>query len=68
VANLKDMIDIAGHDRTSWCPLETARYIIEKKEKLDKNWRSLVEKLFAVSQPYAGTRLGIILYSFVCVD
>lgn len=61
VGFFEDMIDISGRDRTSWCPLETARYLVEKKESLDKNWRALVENLFAVSQQYASKRPGNVI-------
>ena len=32
-------------NRTSWAPQEMARYLIEKKEALDPDWRTLAEKL-----------------------
>jgi hypothetical protein len=31
-------------NRNSWAPLNMARYLIEKKENLDKNWKILAEK------------------------
>jgi hypothetical protein len=32
-------------NRTSWSPMEMARYLIEKKEALDPDWRADTEKL-----------------------
>lgn len=38
-------------NRASWAPMEMARYLIEKKEALDSNWKQLAEKCiqFAVT-------------------
>lgn len=35
----------AEDNRTSWAPLEMARYLIEQKERLDPEWKADVEKL-----------------------
>ncbi len=32
------------NNRNSWAPLNTARYLIERKEALDPNWKQLAEK------------------------
>ncbi len=45
-------------DRDAWAPLATARYLLERREKLDPNWQILVERCvqfvlgnFTVSRP-----------------
>jgi hypothetical protein len=50
-------------NRTSWAPQEMARYLIEKKEALDPDWRALAEKLITftienLSTSYIG---GVVL-------
>jgi ketosteroid isomerase-like protein len=52
-------------NRNSWAPLETARYLIERKEKLDPQWKTDAEKLiqfaldhFASSAPGGVTLMG----------
>ncbi len=39
----------AEDNRTSWAPLEMARYLIEKKEALDPDWKSAAERLIQFS-------------------
>ncbi|MBI4556255.1 MAG: hypothetical protein HY706_01610 [Candidatus Hydrogenedentes bacterium] len=58
--------DYAVEDnRNSWAPLEMARYLIEKKEALDPNWKQNAEKLiqfalqyFSAQQPGGVTTMG----------
>jgi len=52
-------------NRNSWAPLNTARYLIEKKEALDPNWKSLAErciefaiKHFGIEKPGEVTLMG----------
>jgi hypothetical protein len=47
------------NNRNSWAPLETARYLIERKEKLDPDWKADAEKLiqFALKN-FSTTRPG----------
>jgi hypothetical protein len=33
-------------NRTSWAPLEMARYLAERREKLDPHWKALAEQCF----------------------
>lgn len=39
-------------NRTSWAPLEMARYLIEKKESLDPDWKEYAEKLIQFALRY----------------
>ena len=39
----------AEDNRTSWAPLELARYLIEKKEALDLDWKADAERLIQFS-------------------
>lgn len=52
-------------NRNSWAPLEMARYLIEKKEKLDPEWKKMAQqcigfsmKYFAITQPGGVTLMG----------
>jgi hypothetical protein len=52
-------------NRNSWSPLEMARYLIEKKEKLDPEWKSMARqcigfalKFYSISQPGGVTLMG----------
>jgi len=52
-------------NRTSWAPLEMARYLIEKKEKLDPEWKSMAKdcidfamKNFSIKKPGGVTLMG----------
>ncbi len=40
------------NNRTSWAPLEMARYLIEKKEALDPDWKHYAEKLIQFTLRY----------------
>ncbi len=40
------------NNRNSWAPLETARYLIERKEKLDPDWKQNAERLIQFSLKY----------------
>lgn len=50
--------DLDGN-RVSWAPLETARYLIERKEQIDPNWKADAEQLiqFALKH-FSSTRPG----------
>ncbi|MBI5090853.1 MAG: hypothetical protein HZB26_00235 [Candidatus Hydrogenedentes bacterium] len=39
-------------NRTSWAPLEMARYLIERKEKLDPDWKADAEKCIQFALKY----------------
>jgi hypothetical protein len=39
-------------NRTSWAPLELARYLIEKKQALDPDWKADAERLIQFSLKY----------------
>lgn len=59
VGFFEDIVEWEEVDRNSWCPLETARYLIEKKQSVDNNWMKNVEKLIHFSLNYfSGTRPG----------
>ena len=52
-------------NRNSWAPLEMARYLIEKKEKLDPDWKSMARdcidfamKNFSIKMPGGVTLMG----------
>jgi len=52
-------------NRNSWAPLEMARYLIEKKEKLDPEWKSMAQKCidfamdhFSIQMPGGVTLMG----------
>ncbi len=52
-------------NRNSWAPLEMARYLIEKKEKIDPEWKNLAQqcidfamKYFAIQMPGGVTLMG----------
>jgi len=52
-------------NRNSWAPLEMARYLIEKKEKIDPEWKSMAQKCidfamdhFAINMPGGVTLMG----------
>jgi hypothetical protein len=52
-------------NRNSWAPLEMARYLIEKKEKLDPKWKSMAQKCidfamdhFSIPMPGGVTLMG----------
>jgi len=51
--------DLAGN-RNSWAPLNTARYLIERRESLDPNWSSDAKKLidFAIRN-FTTIRFGV---------
>jgi hypothetical protein len=40
------------NNRVSWAPLETARYLIERKEALDPDWKADTEKLIQFALKY----------------
>lgn len=55
----------AEDNRTSWAPLELARYLIEKKEPLDPDWKADAERLiqfalkhFSAAGPGGVTTVG----------
>ena len=52
-------------NRNSWAPLETARYLIERKDRLDPDWKELAEKCiqfalrhFGLERPGGVTLMG----------
>ena len=46
-------------NRNSWAPLEMARYLIERKEKLDPDWKADAEKLIQFAlRHFSGTQPG----------
>lgn len=52
-------------NRNSWAPLEMARYLIERKERLDPGWKAMAKqcldfslKYFAIPQPGGVTLMG----------
>jgi len=52
-------------NRNSWAPLELARYLIEKKEKIDPEWKNMAQrcidfaiKYFAIQMPGGVTLMG----------
>jgi hypothetical protein len=47
VGFFEDMVDFEQIDRNSWAPLETAKYLIERKESLDPQWKSHAMQLIA---------------------
>jgi hypothetical protein len=47
-------------DRTAWAPLNLARYLLEKKEKLDTAWQQHCHDLIEfVNRNFAGVRYGV---------
>jgi hypothetical protein len=51
--------DEAG-DRTAWAPLNLARYLLEKKEKLDTAWRQHTHQLIEfVNRNFTGINHGV---------
>ncbi len=47
------------NNRNSWAPLEMARYLSERKEKLDPEWKSMAEQLIQFSlRNFSNTRPG----------
>lgn len=62
----EDMVDPAETNRNAWCPLETARYLIEKRRMRDPaQWRTRVQRLldaslhlFGLSRPGNVTLIG----------
>ncbi|NOZ57268.1 MAG: hypothetical protein GXO73_10835 [Calditrichaeota bacterium] len=38
--------ETAPGNRTAWAPLNTARYLLEKRDRLDPDWRALAEQCF----------------------
>ncbi|MBI5091081.1 MAG: hypothetical protein HZB26_01395 [Candidatus Hydrogenedentes bacterium] len=40
------------NNRNSWAPLETARYLIERKDELDPEWRTDTQKLIQFALKY----------------
>jgi hypothetical protein len=47
------------NNRNSWAPLEMARYLIERKEKLDPDWKTDAERLIQFALKYfSSTRPG----------
>ncbi len=60
----------AEDNRTSWAPLEMARYLIEKQEALDPDWKADAEKLiqFALNHFSAQGPGGVITMAEQDVD
>lgn len=65
VGFFEDMVDFEQIDRNSWSMLETARYLIERKDTLDPNWRAdslklinMAIELFGRSRPGNVTVMG----------
>ncbi|MBX7258821.1 MAG: hypothetical protein K1Y02_20835 [Candidatus Hydrogenedentes bacterium] len=56
--NFFEDYDLDGN-RNSWAPLETARYLIERKESLDPDWKADVDRLiqFALAH-FSSTKPG----------
>jgi len=52
VGFFEDMIDLEEVNRNSWCPLEVAKYLIEKQEAVDPNWKTHVDQLFQFAFKY----------------
>lgn len=47
-------------DRTAWAPLNLARYLLEKKEKLDPSWQQHAHDLIEfVNKNFTGIRQGV---------
>ena len=44
------------NNRNSWAPLNTARYLIEKKEALDPDWKELAEKCIQFAIKHFGIK------------
>lgn len=55
----EDILDFEENDRSSWAPLELARYLLEQQDNLDANWQQHVETLFDFALTYfAQSRTG----------
>ncbi len=49
-----------ANDRTAWAPLNMARYLLEKKEKLDTAWQKYAYDLIEfVNKNFTGIRQGV---------
>ncbi|NIA29943.1 MAG: hypothetical protein GWP06_08550, partial [Actinobacteria bacterium] len=57
-------------NRNSWAPLNTARYLIEKKEALDPDWKALAEKCIRFAIEHFGIEKpdGVLLMGEQDVD
>jgi len=59
VGFFEDQIDLDEVDRNSWCPLETARYLIERKDRLDPDWMQHAEQLIVFALDlFSASRTG----------
>ncbi|HXR76483.1 MAG TPA: hypothetical protein VN737_10955 [Bryobacteraceae bacterium] len=48
------------HNRTAWAPLNLARYLIEKKEAIDPDWKEHAHGLIEfVNQTFTSVRFGV---------
>ena len=63
--------DMSPEDnRNSWAPLNTARYLVEKKEALDPNWKDLAQKCIRFAIKHFGIEKpgGVLLMGEQDVD
>jgi hypothetical protein len=50
----EDILDLEGTDRSSWAPLELARFLMEVQDRVDPDWVAHSSQLVAFALTYFG--------------